>query len=98
VTRVVEIDLDDPNSIATGWAAVERVFAIRNADPETRQDLVRLMPLLDDEARDEIARVIDEVPPITILREPSLFAALVAANHRGCSSGCMARSGASRAA
>jgi predicted phosphoribosyltransferase len=84
VTRVVEIDLDDPNSIATGWAAVERVFAIRNADPETRQDLVRLMPLLDEGTRAEIERVIDDVPPIVILRVPELFEALAEANRPGC--------------
>lgn len=98
MTRRIEIDLDNPDSIARGWAEAEQVLTIRAIDPETRADLVRLTPLLDPETRAEIERLIDEVPPITILREPSLFAALVAANHRGCSSGCMARSGASRAA
>jgi len=96
--RLVTLDPDDPDDVARAWEMFEKVFRISGADPKTRADIFRLLPYLDPETRAEIERLIDEVPPITILREPSLFAALVAANHRGCSSGCMARSGASRAA
>jgi hypothetical protein len=96
--RLITIDPDDPDSIARGWETYKNVAAIRNADPETRQDIVRLLPYLAPEVRAEIERVIDDVPPITILREPGLFAALVTANHRGCSSGCTARSEAGRVA
>ncbi len=95
-TRTLTIDLDDADSIARGWAAAERVLTIRAVDPELRRDVVRLLPLLDDETRAEIERLIDEVPPLTILREPSLFEALVAANHRGHGPGCMACPEASR--
>jgi hypothetical protein len=94
----IEINLDDADDVARAWSEVERVMEIRRAEPETRQDIVRLLPYLDEGTRAEIERLIDEVPPITILREPGLFAALVTANHRGCSSGCMARSEASRVA
>jgi hypothetical protein len=92
----VVIDLDDADSIARGWAEAERVLTIRDADPELRQDIERLLPLLDDATADEIRAVLDELEPMMVLR--LFFAALVEANHRGCSSGCMARSGASRAA
>ncbi len=85
----VVIDLDDADSIARGWAEAERVLTIRDADPELRQDIERLLPLLDDATADEIRAVLDELEPMMVLR--LFFAALVEANHRGCSPGCLAR-------
>jgi hypothetical protein len=97
MSRVVTLDLDDANDVARAWAEVERVLTIRNAEPETRQNIERLLPLVDDEARAEIERVLDDVPPIVILRVPELLAALVEANHREQGPGCMARSEVGRA-
>jgi hypothetical protein len=82
--RLITIDPDDPDSIARGWSEVQRVMEIRRAEPETRQDIVRLLPYLAPEVRAEIERVIDDVPPIVILRVPELFEALAEANRPGC--------------
>ena len=84
VKRLITLDPNDPDDVARGWEMFEKVFRIRGADPETRANIVRLLPLLDDTTADEIRAVLDEVEPIVILRDPELFEALAEANRPGC--------------
>ena len=50
------------------WSEVDRVLTIRGVDPELRQDIERLLPLLAGDTAEEVASVLDELEPTMILR------------------------------
>jgi hypothetical protein len=62
------VDVGNPDDVLRVWSEVERVLTIRGVDPELRQDIERLLPLLAGDTRREVASVLDELEPTMILR------------------------------
>ena len=75
MTRLVEVDLDDAAGLERLWSELRRHRAIRDADPELRQAIIRRCERLPADVAAPVLEALNEVHPMVVLE--SYFTTMV---------------------